>query len=197
VLRNCNNCASKKYPTADISFKSNKFMSIIKNLKLDKILTAFLLATVLLITTACNSGDKLGARPNNLPVQLGGQNNPHKAGGDGMTQYKVPNDPQVTKGKDNASLPSSSTLLAAANKRETTYPTNDKQVKGLLYSDSNKAKSLDSVNDFVSPETQKALNDPSQIPEIKQPGINRFDPDNQLLERTKQMFDDAADFSPN
>jgi hypothetical protein len=58
-------------------------------------------------------------------------------------------------------------------------------------------KSLDSANDFVSPETQKALNDPSQIPEIKQPGINRFDPDNQLLEKTKQMLDDAADFSPN
>ncbi|MGL5794843.1 MAG: DUF6658 family protein [Waterburya sp.] len=172
-------------------------MNFIKKLKLNKIATAFLLATVLFITTACNSGDELGARPNNPPVQLGGQNNPHKAGGDGMTQYKVPNDPQVTKGKDNASLPSSSTLLAAANKSETTYPTNDKQVEGLLYSDSNKAESLDSVNDFVSPQTQKALNDPSQIPAVKQPGINRFDPDNQLLEKTKQMFDDAADFSPN
>jgi hypothetical protein len=175
-------------------FIPNKFMNFIKKLKLNQIVTAFLLATVLLITTACNNGDELGARPNNLPVQLGGQNNPHKAGGDGMTQYKVPNDPQVTKGKDNASLPSSSTLLATANKRETTYPTNDKQVEGLLYSNSNKAKSLDSVNDFVSPQTQKALNDPSQIPAVKQPGIDRSDPDNQLLEKTKQMFDDAADF---
>lgn len=75
-------------------------MNFIKKLKLNQIVTAFLLATVLLITTACNSGDELGARPNNLPVQLGGQNNPHKAGGDGMTQYKVPNDPQVTVNHD-------------------------------------------------------------------------------------------------
>jgi hypothetical protein len=169
-------------------------MSIIKKLQLNKIATAILLATILLITTACNNGDNLGARPNNSPVQLGGQNNPHKAGGDGMTQYKVPNDPEVSKDRDHASLPFSSTLLATANKKETTYPTDDDQVEGLLYSNSDKPTSLNSVDEFVDPQTQQALKDPSRIPEVKQPGINRFDPDNQLLEKTKQMFDDAADF---
>jgi hypothetical protein len=169
-------------------------MSFLKQLKLDRIVTALLLATVLLITTACNSGNELGARPNNLPVQLGGQNNPHKAGGDGMTQYKATDDPRVIRGKDNASLPTAPIFLATANQSETSYPTNDNRVEDLLYSDRNRAKSLNSVDDFVSPKTQTALKNPAQIPAVKQPIIDRSDPDNRLLEKTKQMFDDAADF---
>lgn len=169
-------------------------MGIFKKLQLDKIFTAFLLVTVLLITTACNNGNELGARPNNPPVQLGGQNNPHKAGGDGMTKYKVTNDPRVTKGKDNASLPSSSTFFAAANQSETSYPTDDRQIEGLLYSNQDQVESLNSVNDFTSPEKQKALKNPGQIPALKQTNIDRSDPDSQLLERVGQMFDDAADF---
>ena len=168
-------------------------MNILSKLQIRKIASAFLLATVLLITTACNNGNEQGARPDVSPVQLGGQNNPHKAGGDGMTQYRSPVNDSVLE-KDNASLPSTN-LLAAANKSKTTYPTDDNKVEGLLYSDSDKDESLG--NDFISPGKQKALQDPSQIPAVKQPAIDRSNPDNKLLERTKQMFDDAADFSGN
>jgi len=74
-------------------------MNILRKLQIKKIASALLLATVLLITTACNSGNEQGARPNVSPVQLGGQNNPHKAGGDGMTQYRSPaNDSLLEKG---------------------------------------------------------------------------------------------------
>ena len=90
----------------------------------------------------------------------------------------------------------STNLLAAANKSATSYPTDDKNVDGLLYSDS-KAKSLDSVDDVVSPATQKKLLDPTQIPAQKQPILDRSDPNAKLLEKTGQMFDDAADFSGN
>ena len=156
--------------------------------------TAFLLFTFLLITTACNSGDELGARPEVSPVQLGGQNNPHKAGGDGMTQYRSPvNDSRLSKDKDRASLPAEN-YLAAANRSETTYPTNDDKVEDLLYSDS-QAESLG--NDFISPQTEKELLNSTKIPATKQPAIDRSNPDNKLLEKTKQMFDDAADFSAN
>ena len=173
-----------------------KLTKFIKKLQLTKIISTFLLAAIVLVTTACNSGNEVGARPNNRPVQLGGQNNPHKAGGDGMTQYKVTNDPRVIKkGKDNASLPDS-TLLAAANRSETSYPTNDSKVEGLLYSD-DEAESLNNVNDVVSPARQRQLLDPTQIPAQKQTAIDRSDPDNKLLEKTGQMFDDAANFSPN
>lgn len=172
-----------------------KLTKFIKRLQLTKIISTFLLAAIVLVTTACNSDNELGARPENRPVQLGGQNNPHKAGGDGMTQYKVTNDPKVTRGKDNASLPNL-TLLAAANRSETSYPTDDSKVEGLLYSD-DEATALDNVNDYVSPGEQKQLLDPTRIPAKKQPLIDRSDPDNQLLEKTGEMFDEAADFSPN
>ncbi|WP_319420833.1 DUF6658 family protein [Pleurocapsa sp. FMAR1] len=172
-------------------------MNIVKKLQIKKIASAFVLVTFIFFTTACNSGDKQGARPNVPPVQLGGQNNPHKAGGDGMSQYKSPvNDSKLNKVQDQTNLPAES-LLATANKSETSYPTNDNQVEGLLYSDSDEVKSLNSVDEFVSPQRQRALKDPSQIPAVKQTAIDRSDPDNKLLERTKQMFDDAANFSAN
>lgn len=166
-------------------------MNIFQRL-LQRFATAFVLATFLFVTTAYNSGDKLGARPEVSPVQLGGQNNLHQASGDNMTQYRSPvNDSRLSKDKDRASLPSAN-YLAAANKSETTYPTDDDKVEGLLYSDS-EAESLG--NDFISPQTKKELLDPTRIPAKKQPILDRSNPDNKLLEKTKQMFDDAADFS--
>jgi hypothetical protein len=86
---------------------------------------------------------------------------------------------------------------AASNKSKTTYPTDDNNMNGLLYSDSDRVESLNNVDDFVSPEEQKQLLDPTQIPAKKQPGIDRSDPSNKLLEKTRQMFDDAANFSGN
>lgn len=171
-------------------------MNILSKIPFRQIATAFVLASFLFVTTACNSGNEVGARPNVSPVQLGGQNNPHKAGGDGMTQYRSPaNDPKLETNKDNASLPST-TLVAAANRSKTSYPTDDNKVEGVLYSD-DRPESLDSVNDFVSSKTQQELLDPAEIPAKRQPTIDRSNSDNELLEKTKQMFDDAADFSAN
>ncbi len=93
-------------------------------------------------------------------------------------------------------LPSSS-LLAAQNRSETAYPTDDNNLDGLLYFDSDKAESLNSVNDFISPQKQKQLLDPAQIPAEKQPIIDRSNPDNKLLEKVGQMFEDAGNFSAN
>ena len=69
-----------------------------------------------------------------------------------------------------------------------------KQEVGLTYSKSPQAKSLDSVDDFVSPQQQQELLNPSRIPNSQQPIINRANPENELLEKTKQMFDDASNF---
>lgn len=69
-----------------------------------------------------------------------------------------------------------------------------KQELGLLYSKSKKVKSLDSVNDFISPKQQRELLDPGKIPTPQQPVINRLSPENQLLQKTKQMFRDATNF---
>ena len=175
----------------------NKVTNIIQKSQLTKMITACLLATVLLFTTGCNSGNELGARPENSPVQLGGQNNPHKAGGDGMTKYRATDDPRVLSGQDNASLPSTN-LLAAANQSKTSYPTDDNKLEGVLYpADSNQPKSLDNVDDIVSPQRQNELLDPTQIPAKKQPAFDRSDPDYNLLEKTGQMFDDSGVLQSN
>lgn len=72
-----------------------QLIDFFKKFHLKQILTIFLLGAILLINTACNSGDIRGARPNNPPVQAGGANNPYKGGGDGYTQYKMSPDPNV------------------------------------------------------------------------------------------------------
>jgi hypothetical protein len=55
-----------------------------KQIKPFKILAILGVCLMLITTTACNRGDITGARPQNPPVQAGGQNNPHKMGGDGL-----------------------------------------------------------------------------------------------------------------
>ena len=96
-----------------------------------------------------------------------------------------------------ATFSSSDSALAASNKSSTTYPTDDSDMKGLLYSDSDDVDSLDAVDDFISPERQKQLLDPTQIPAKKQPRLDRSDPDAKLLEKVGEMFDEAGDFSAN
>lgn len=113
-----------------------------------------------------------------------------------MTQYKSPvNDSKLSK-EDRAALPEKN-LLAAANRSATAYPTDDDRLEGLLYSNSDRATALNSVDDVVSPQKRKELFDPAQIPAPKQPALDRSNPDNQLLEKIGQMFDDAGNFSAN
>ena len=167
-----------------------KIANFLEKLQLTKLLTSLVLGVVLLLTTACNSGDAMGARPQNPPVQLGGQNNPHKGGGDDYTQYKVPTDPNL-KTKDRASLLQSLETAIAID-------TPDKSDEGLLYPNTTSSKSLNSDQDFISPERKKALLDPTQIPAVQQrPDLDRSDPDSRLLEKTGQMFDDASEFLPD
>jgi hypothetical protein len=167
----------------------SKITAFLKQLPLGRVLMAFLIGTVLLVTTACNTGNEVGARPNNPPVQMGGQNNPYKMGGDGHTQYKMSPDPSVKQskeqGKGHASL--GSLTLAAVN----IAPNG---ADGLLYPGADKAKSAESVNDFISPERQRELMDPSQIPAQSQPVFDRSDPDAHLLEKVGQTFKDASGF---
>lgn len=72
-----------------------QFTAFFKKLQLRQILTVVLAGLLLFFSTACNSGDVRGARPENPPVQVGGNNNPNKAGGDGYTKYKASTDPRV------------------------------------------------------------------------------------------------------
>ncbi|HAX88911.1 MAG TPA: hypothetical protein DD379_05995 [Cyanobacteria bacterium UBA11162] len=74
-----------------------QLIDFLKKLHLKQILTIFLAGVILVISTACNTGDMRGARPNNPPVQAGGANNPYKDGGDSYTQYKMSPDPNISR----------------------------------------------------------------------------------------------------
>ncbi len=98
----------------------NRLMAFFKKLRLRQILTVFLAGVLLVVSTACNTGNAQGARPNNLPVQAGGANNPYKSGGDGYTDLKMSTDPKVSNpktksGRDQANLQLNSNQLIAAD----------------------------------------------------------------------------------
>lgn len=65
----------------------------LKELSITRFMISVCLVVVLFLTTACNTGNEVGARPHNPPVQMGGQNNPHKGGGDGYTQFNTDRKP--------------------------------------------------------------------------------------------------------
>ncbi|MBL1174941.1 DUF6658 family protein [Pantanalinema sp. GBBB05] len=164
-----------------------QLMAALKQLQFGKLVTAFLMGVVLLIATACNSGNELGARPNNPPVQMGGQNNPHKMGGDTYSQYKMSTDAKAKKSGDRASLMQSPSQLVAAS-----Y-TNENSSR-IQYPGSSRVESARSKDDFASREQQKKLMNPGQIPAQRQPIVDRSDPNAKLLEKTGQTFKDAGSF---
>lgn len=162
----------------------NRIKALFHRLPLRRVVMLVFAVGLLVMTTACNNGDRLGARPHNPPVQVGGQNNPHKMGGDGYTQYKMDPDPSVNNsGGEVSSLPAFRQLLAQQMRSD-----------GLLYPGSKPAKSSESVNDFVSLERQAELLNPDNSPAKRQPVFDRSDPDAKLLEKVGQTFKDASAF---
>ncbi len=161
--------------------------SQLQRLKIRQLLATVAIGVVLLLNTACNSGDTLGARPNNPPVQMGGNNNPHKMGGDGYTDYKMSTDPKVNSARSNSSvkkqaqLPDATNLLVAdlgvkSNASDLNYPGSD--VSETQHPD-------------VGPLQQKSL---PPLPNSKQPMIDRADPSSKVFERAGQSIQDASAF---
>lgn len=163
----------------------SRIAAFLKRVPLGRVLMVFLVSTLFLVTTACNNGNEVGARPENPPVQMGGQNNPYKMGGDGYTQYKSSPDPAATRSNQRASL--MSVQIAAVNN----VPNGS---DGLLYPGKDRAKSAESINDFISPERQRELMNPGQTPAKPQPVFSRSDPDAKLLEKVGQTFKEASEF---
>jgi hypothetical protein len=102
-----------------------KLIALFRQLQLRQILTVFLVTVVLFVGTACNNGSATGARPDNLPVQMGGSNNPYKSGGDTNTNFNLSPDPKMSGEKakstrNQASVPILSNQLIATV--ETLYP---------------------------------------------------------------------------
>lgn len=75
-----------------------KVISFLKQLNLQRIIAVFVTGLAVVLMTACSANDVRNAKVDNLPVQVGGQNNPYKAGGDSYTNYKMSTDARVREG---------------------------------------------------------------------------------------------------
>lgn len=166
----------------------------LKRLQLKRILTVVVAGFLLVITTACNTGDMQGARPANPPVQMGGNNNPYKdnafkpTGGDSYTQYKFSTDPKLDsktqqKGyynqRDHAQLPGNAGKLVAITSDDIQYPGAETPLGRI-------AKEQE-YPIITAPDKLSATSP-------KQPVINRNDPDTQILEGVGRTFTESARF---
>lgn len=167
----------------------NRILSFFKKFRLGQILTIFIAGLALFLTTACNSGDIRGARPENPPVQMGGQNNPYKRGGDSYTQYKTSPDPNVqrpgTDSQPHAGLPVAIEQLIASSNIES-------NASDMLYPGSD---ATSTANPDIGPRGQQDFaRQAKQIPAQRQPIVDRSDPNTKILEKTGQAFKDASEF---
>lgn len=164
-----------------------KLLTVLKVLNPRKILTIFLAGMVLLVTTACNpaSYNQGADADKNLPVQVGGQNNPYKGGGDSILNTKTMNKPGNTEKPspaqaDQAALPLPANYLIAA-----TLDSQDNQSK-LLYPGSEKLNTPKRINELEAAAEETA--------EATQPVLIQTDPKANLLEKTQKQFQDASKF---
>lgn len=145
-----------------------------KKIHLGKAFAIFAAGFMLVLNVACSNGSNVGARPHNPPVQMGGQNNPHKAGGDGYGEYQMSTDPAVKK-RDRASA-SSLGLIAA----------NDQTMTRSFLGHS------DQATDATSRQSETSMKEAQQMPEPRQEVFDRSDPNAKLLEKAGKTFTEAA-----
>jgi hypothetical protein len=114
---------------------------------------------------------------------MGGQNNPHKGGGDGYTEYKMSTDPAV-KRRDRAELPGLG--LLAANPKQTERSVSDEVVSARK--NSNAGMSTSQPGNPMRDTVKEA----KQIPEKPQEVLDRSDPDVKILEKVGDTFKEAS-----
>jgi hypothetical protein len=144
--------------------------ALLKRLRLRQVLTVFLAGLLLIVSTACSSGDVTGANPKNPSVQAGGANNPYKNGGDKYTR----------KLGDQAYLPSSS-LIATNSESEILYP-GAETPEGRV--EKEKELPLITKKNFQQPEPGNLIQNESDL------GTRVQD----RLETVKEQFEDASSF---
>jgi hypothetical protein len=173
-----------------------KLITFCQKLRIGQILAIFLVSFALLVTTACNSGDVRGARPNNPAVQAGGANNPYKLGGDDYTDYRMSADPEVKANvtesqrdrgaltqKNRADLQLLSGQLIAADI--------DSSASDLLYPGSD---AVDTEDPAIGPDRGSSLqSDVDEFPKQRQPIMNP-DPDANIPRRAGEAFKDSSSF---
>jgi len=163
-----------------------KLTAYLKQLRLNKILTVCLAAVVLFISTGCNTGNAVGARPNNPPVQAGGANNPYKNGGDTNTNLKISPDSKLkdksasTQGK-RADIQIISNSLIASKEEGLLYPGAEDPVERV---EVEKSLPIKTLKDFETSQPGGQIQREESFGERAQ----------DRLGAVKETFDKASDF---
>ena len=168
----------------------NTVTAFFKRLRIGQFLAVLMAGVLLFTSTACNSGDVRGARPENPPVQMGGMNNPHKAGGDGYTNYQMSTDPKVNQSP--AKAENNRADLSIVGDRLLAATTAESNSSRLLYPGSEPMQT-----DKFDPELggdKALLKAPDGQPAKAQPVFDRSDPNAKILERVGAAFQDASAF---
>jgi hypothetical protein len=144
-----------------------KLTALLKKLRVRQIVTVFFAGLLLIVSTACSSGDVTGANPENPAVQAGGANNPYKNGGDKYTR--------------NVSTLPSDLLIATNAESEILYP-GAETPQGRV----EKEKELPIITreNFQKPEPGGLIQNQSDLG-------NRV---SDRLETVKEQFQDASSF---
>jgi hypothetical protein len=164
-------------------------------LRFARLLLTLSMGFILLSTTACSSPTIEGARPDNPPVQMGGNNNFYEGSGDGYnhsgmkteapTQRSVstlPAGQAVTLGQPRLRLVSNSLTHSLASENEAKLP----------YSGTGIDNEGVYKVDFAEAEAKRQ--EAQQIPKEKQYIVDRSDPNAKILERSVQAFKSASEF---
>lgn len=174
-------------------FFMNRLVSLFKKLQLGRLLTLLVVGVALFLTTACNPGNEVGARPRNLPVQMGGNNNPHTMGGDGYTNYRMSTDPAVNKNNGNSARnKADQPKRASVNIKFDQWLASsaiESNASDILYPGSN---TFETEQPDIGPKKQAFQ--PEPIPAKRQAVIDRSNQNEKILEKVGQQFEDASNF---
>lgn len=157
----------------------------LKQLRLGRILSVCLAAVVMFMTTACNSGNAVGARPENPPVQAGGANNPYKSGGDTNNNLKISPNPEMkdksTSNQGKRAALQRSNQLIANNPDGILYPGAESPSKRL---EVEKSLPIKTLKDFETPQPGGTIQRQEDFGDRVQ----------DRLGAVKETFDKASDF---
>lgn len=169
-----------------------------QQLQLSRIFVVLIAGFVLFLSTACGNSYAQGAHPDNPATQMGGMNNPYKAGGDVNTNYRMSTDPKVS-GTNKTSGTNSSKLHSSLGAFDNLIASNT-QVKSdaaeqLIYPGKNAGQSENPDIGPLGDEYKSQFNqEAGATPAGRQPVIERSNPNEKILEKTGKQFQEATQF---
>ena len=160
-----------------------------------RVLLTLSMGFILMLTTACSSPTIQGARPNNPPVQMGGNNNPYSGSGDGYEHSGMKTEAPIQ--KDVSALPPGQAAASSQPRfhlvsNDVTHSLAAQNEAKLPYSGTGMMN--EGVYKVDLAEAEAKRQEAQQIPKERQYIVDRSNPDAKILERSVQAFKSASEF---